>query len=289
VFRHPAAQRIATMINYFQHDFCARYDDKLVRLSMEQGMSGIGIYWCIVESLWEHGGTMAIADIPAFAYQMHCDCKDVQHVINDFGLFTQDDEKFWSESIMRRMKRIETYRSNGRKGGAPKGNQNASKKGNPDDEKQLENNQNSKDACFLGGENKNIKYKYNIRLSKDNHVDNGVVDPSETTKKDDVDYKKIVELWNSHCPSLRQVRFPLSESRKRKVAQRWHEMKTFDVMAQVFDKIQASDFCKGASRQNWQATFDWVMANDNNWRKVLEGNYDNRPGAKSNNANDEWQ
>lgn len=254
---------------------------------MEQGMSGIGIYWCIVESLWEHGGTMAIADIPAFAYQMHCDCKDVQHVINDFDLFTQDDEKFWSESIMRRMKRIETYRSNGRKGGAPKGNQNASKKGNPDDEKQPENNQNSKDACFLGGEN--IKYKYNIRLSKDNHVDNAVVDPSETTKKDDVDYKKIVELWNSHCPSLRQVRFPLSESRKRKVAQRWHEMKTVDVMAQVFDKIQASDFCKGASRQNWQATFDWVMANDNNWRKVLEGNYDNRPGAKSNNANDEWQ
>ena len=82
---------------------------------MEQGMSGIGIYWCIVESLWEHGGTMAIADIPAFAYQMHCDCKDVQHVVNDFDLFTQDDEKFWSESIMRRMKRIETYRSNGLK------------------------------------------------------------------------------------------------------------------------------------------------------------------------------
>ena len=57
-------------------------------------------------------------------------------------------------------------------------------------------------------------------------------------------------------------------------------------MVEVFDRLERSDFCKGST--GWKATFDWLMSNDSNWVKVMEGNYDNRRSGKSLNINDEW-
>jgi hypothetical protein len=44
----------------------------------------------------------------------------------------------------------------------------------------------------------------------------------------------------------------------------------------VIERIQASDFCRGENDRSWVATFDWLVANDENAIKVLEGKYDNR-------------
>ena len=37
---------------YFSHDYKARHDDKLIRVFMRHGLSGIGAYWCIIEMLY---------------------------------------------------------------------------------------------------------------------------------------------------------------------------------------------------------------------------------------------
>ena len=54
---------------------------------------------------------------------------------------------------------------------------------------------------------------------------------------------------------------------------------------ECFKKVQASDFCKGENERGWQADFDWLIKNDNNMVKVLEGKYDNKNGGNSNGGN----
>lgn len=86
-----------------------------------------------------------------------------------------------------------------------------------------------------------------------------------------IDYGKIVEMYHATCKSFPRIR-GLTDQRKAKVKQRIVEMDgNLDTLAEVFRKMEASDFMKSGS---W-ASFDWVFANSQNWMKILEGNYDN--------------
>lgn len=44
----------------------------------------------------------------------------------------------------------------------------------------------------------------------------------------------------------------------------------------LFTRIQATPFLIGENSKGWQASFDWIFSNGNNWRKVMEGNYDHQ-------------
>lgn len=89
-------------------------------------------------------------------------------------------------------------------------------------------------------------------------------------------HEKIKTLYNDLCPSLPQVR-AVSERRKKHLRARW---KQFDcdlaTFKKVFKKVEASDFCRGENDRGWKADFDWLIRNDENMLKVLEGKYDNR-------------
>ena len=52
----------------------------------------------------------------------------------------------------------------------------------------------------------------------------------------------------------------------------------------VFKKMEASDFCCGVNNRGWTASFDWIISNDNNYVKVLEGRYDNNNKNQNNNV-----
>lgn len=43
----------------------------------------------------------------------------------------------------------------------------------------------------------------------------------------------------------------------------------------LFEKVEASDFCRGMNRNGWTADFDFLMSPGNR-QKVIEGKYDNR-------------
>ena len=58
-------------------------------------------------------------------------------------------------------------------------------------------------------------------------------------------------------------------------------MKKSPALLTLFKKAEASDFLKGKNGRDWQATFDWLIK-DNNMAKVLEGNYDNKCNKTSN-------
>ncbi len=87
---------------YFSHDYNARNDRKLIKLTMNHGMKGIGIYWCLVEMLFEEDGYMPM-ECERIAFELRTESDVIKSVINDFDLFCIDGEKFYSESVLRRL------------------------------------------------------------------------------------------------------------------------------------------------------------------------------------------
>lgn len=87
---------------YFSHDYNARGDRKMVNLLMTVGIEGIGIYWCIVEMLYEEGGYLMRTECERIAFELRTHSERIEQVINS-TLFKNDDEKFWSESVLQRI------------------------------------------------------------------------------------------------------------------------------------------------------------------------------------------
>ena len=87
---------------WFKHDYNARSDKKMDKLLMETGVEGIGIYWCIIEMLFEESGYLMLSDCERIAFVLRTNAKKIKKVI-DSELFFQDSEKFWSKSVLQRL------------------------------------------------------------------------------------------------------------------------------------------------------------------------------------------
>lgn len=90
---------------YFQHDYNARNDPKLQDVLIAHGVAGLGVFWCIVEQLYEQDGTLALKSCKSIAYALHAKVTMVESIVKDYGLFGNDGENFWSDSILRRLAR----------------------------------------------------------------------------------------------------------------------------------------------------------------------------------------
>lgn len=66
-------------------------------------MDGIGLYWCLVEILYENGGRIAESEIDSIAYDLHSESERIASVLRDFGLFYFEDGFYRSESADRRL------------------------------------------------------------------------------------------------------------------------------------------------------------------------------------------
>ena len=49
---------------YFQHDYNARTDPKLQDVLIEHGAAGLGVFWCVVEQLYEQGVRLYLLQHP---------------------------------------------------------------------------------------------------------------------------------------------------------------------------------------------------------------------------------
>lgn len=93
------------MNSYFSHDSNARNSDKVLSLRMRLGAEGYGIFFMILERLREEPEYMSIKDYNMLAFDFRVGADKVKAVIEDFGLFhfTEDGERFYSESFKNRM------------------------------------------------------------------------------------------------------------------------------------------------------------------------------------------
>lgn len=86
---------------YFSHDYNSRNDPKMVSLLMKTGVVGVGVYWCVVEMLYEQGGYVKLNECERIAFELRVDSELVRKVIES-NLFERNEEIFWSESVIRR-------------------------------------------------------------------------------------------------------------------------------------------------------------------------------------------
>ncbi len=116
------------------------------------------------------------------------------------------------------------------------------------------------------GVHKSSDSGYKSRESKDNNTFNKTINTIER--------EEFVKVWNENAevvnvPKLRL----LNDARYKKLQQRIKANENFlDDMVECLGKVSGSKFLQGGS---WFG-FDWLVANDTNYVKVLEGSYDNK-------------
>lgn len=83
----------------------------------------------------------------------------------------------------------------------------------------------------------------------------------------------VVDVWNLFAASYKLSEIKgISDSRRKKFSTRLQEA-DFDFI-KILEKIKRSAHLKGDNQQGWKVTFDWILENDKNYLKILEGNYD---------------
>ncbi|MDR4497389.1 MAG: hypothetical protein MRK02_05620 [Candidatus Scalindua sp.] len=84
-------------------------------------------------------------------------------------------------------------------------------------------------------------------------------------------------LWNELCTKLNKVRSNSNE--RHKTEQIRLRERSVDEWREVFNILNNSEWCCGNNKDNWKATYDWVMKNNKNSQKILEGNYNRNSGS----------
>src|SRR5690554_5058339 len=126
--------------------------------------------------------------------------------------------------------------------------------------------------------------------SINNKTNNKINKNNNNNPKLKIPYQKIKDLYNSICKSLPPLKAVTSKRRK-KIQNRSIELNKLceegqtelDLLKLIFEKTEASNFLTGKTKNNnpkykdFSANFNWLMENDTNYVKVLEGKYDNKP------------
>ena len=87
---------------YFSHDYNARNDIKIKQLISKHGLLGYGIYWALIEELYNNANVLPL-DSETLAYDLRVDEEQILSVIQDFCLFEYTDNTFSSNSVKSRL------------------------------------------------------------------------------------------------------------------------------------------------------------------------------------------
>jgi hypothetical protein len=104
---------------YFPHDFHARHDPKLERLRMENGPVTDGIFWDLVEMLYEQNGYLLVSDIPLYAKMLNTNEQMLNKVVT--SVFLIDNDRFYNKSLLDRLNHINNVREERREAGISSG------------------------------------------------------------------------------------------------------------------------------------------------------------------------
>lgn len=87
---------------YFSHDYNTRNDEKIKFLIRKHGMEGYGIFWAIIEDLYNNANSLK-SDYDGIAYDLRVQSDTVKSIINDYDLFVFDGDCFGSLSVQNRI------------------------------------------------------------------------------------------------------------------------------------------------------------------------------------------
>jgi hypothetical protein len=172
---------------YFSHDYSARNDEKIKRLIRKYKYLGYGIYWAIIEDLYNNANALRM-DYDGIAFDLHSDEKTIKSIVEDFDLFVFDGEFFGSLSVQKRL--------NKRQEKSNKASENANKRWN-----KIEINANALQTHCDGNAIKERKGKENkvkdIKI-KDIKLENIYIPENKFSvneKFDNLFYSQITKIW----------------------------------------------------------------------------------------------
>ena len=253
-------------------------------------------YYAIIEGLTDEQLGKLMRAI--FIYARDGEVINLEPTLRMAFAFIKDDME---RNQTKYKEKVERWRANGRKGGAPKGNQNARKK----QPVGCENNQEVEKTTLYDNVYDN-EYVYDNDNVNDVSKETDILEPSKEasmqsfseknvcaasepqkssekkkSKKGEIDYAAIKDYWNEQHDktnsAMRRLTL-MTDNRKEAIRGRLKDCKgDISKIYLAIDKAMASDYLNAG--HSW-ASYDWVMTRKY-FPKVLEGNYDNTKPAAS--------
>ena len=107
-------------------------------------------------------------------------------------------------------------------------------------------------------------------------IESPILNPSPAPASPDrVPYEEFLKAYNDFRGPLPEAK-TLNDDRRTKMRIRWAKNPSLEYWKDVTRKLAESDLA-----QKW-ASLDWILANDKNHNKAMEGNYDNRRNGAQN-------
>ena len=97
-------------------------------------------------------------------------------------------------------------------------------------------------------------------------------------KEERILQEAFIDYWKSKdsLPTIKS----LSDERKAKLKKRISEPFFAKHWKEIIDKIIVSPFLMGRNDKKWKASLEWILVNNNNYVKVMEGKYDGADSPK---------
>lgn len=252
-------------------------------------------YYALIEGLTdEQLGQLTRA---IFLYARDGEIISLEPVVRMAFGFIVDDMK---RNKAKYNEKVERWRANGRKGGRPRKNQEDKQKpigfeNNQEVSEITKQNQEVFSKTLYDNDN---EYVYDNDVSKETDIlepsKEGILSASVKTeapaggkvsKSQKIDYAGIKEYWNRKHYETKSVMPPITlmtENRKVMVKARLRQCKgDVKTLYRAIDIAMASDFMNGNNKKGWVSKFDWIFGNEQNFAKVLEGNFNNTEPAAS--------
>ncbi len=88
--------------NYFPHDFNARNDEDILKMFKQEGLEGIGIFWLLIEMLYEAGGWLKL-DYEDLCFNLRVQNNKItllKRVLNNYKLFEKKENRFTNSRVI---------------------------------------------------------------------------------------------------------------------------------------------------------------------------------------------
>jgi uncharacterized protein YdaU (DUF1376 family) len=118
----------------------------------------------------------------------------------------------------------------------------------------------------------NAKQKPYSRAKQSREEQDATASASPSSLESQIRPDEFLSAWNEHRGELPRV-LGLSEGRRRKIQTRVREGLTVERFTEAVKVSAVTPFLRGNNQRKWRANFDWLLENDSNLLKVLEGKY----------------
>jgi uncharacterized protein YdaU (DUF1376 family) len=84
---------------YLQHQSNSFTDIKIIKMRSMLGIESYGIFWALLELLFNEENKLCVDDYSVLAFSLQCDADKLKSVIEDFDLFVIEDGCFYSKRL----------------------------------------------------------------------------------------------------------------------------------------------------------------------------------------------